>query len=118
MEPRLSFSHRILSSITSTELQKIILLAKRVHNSRSFAERIWAWTLIDKQLYDLVARLGRTGHRRTLEVEVRFTEIDGDPGKYEFTKFLPKFREKGVVTIVDAAHDRVLHSSIAVIGLQ
>ena len=37
----------------------------------------------------------------------------GDPREHDFSKFLPEFREKGVVTVVDADDgDRLLHSSV------
>jgi len=108
----------LLSSITSTELRKVIFPVGYMYNSWIFAARILEWAVIDKRLCDLVARLGRTGYRHTLEVEVRFTEIDDAPGKYEFTQFLPEFRKKGVVTIIDAVHDLVLHSSVVKVELR
>jgi hypothetical protein len=38
--------------------------------------------------------------------------MEDDPGEYDFTEFLPEFREKGIVTIIDAVHgNRVLHPS-------
>jgi len=111
MEPQLCFTNGILSSITSVELQKIIVPARYMRNSRIFALRIEAWDLIDEQLCELVARLGWAGYRHTLEVEVRFAEVEDDPRKYEFTEFLPKFKEKGIVTIIDTVRDLVLHSS-------
>ena len=76
------------------------------------AQRREAWVLIDKQLCQLVDRLCVMGHRHTLEVELRLTEIGNDPEKYDFTNLLLEFREKGVVTVIDAVHgDRLLHSS-------
>ena len=70
------------------------------------------WTLLDEELCGLVDRLRATGYRHILEAELRLTKIEDDPGAWDFTKFLPKFREKGAVTVVDAAHgDRLLHSS-------
>lgn len=48
------------------------------------------------------------GCRHTLEVELRIGRFGGleydvrdDLGKYDFTKFFPEFRERGVVTIAD-----------------
>ena len=68
--------------------------------------------MIDKELCRLVDRLRATGYRHTLEVELRLTKIGHDVRKCVFTKFLPEFREKGIVTIVGGEHgDRVLHSS-------
>ena len=70
------------------------------------------WTLIGEQLCGVVDRLRAAGCTRTLEAELRFTEILGDPEEYDFTTILPEFRAKGVVTIVDVVHgDRLLHSS-------
>jgi len=99
----------LLSSITSTELQKITFRPHDVFNRMFFAHLVEAWDVIDKALCGLVDRLRATGHRYTLEVELRLgtgTEI----GMCDFTKFLPGFGEKGVMTIVDR-EDRVLHSS-------
>jgi len=77
-----------------------------------FPQRAEQWDAIDKELCRLVDRLCATGYHHILEVELRFTEVKADVGKHDFTKFLPKFREKGVVTVIDAVHnDRILHSS-------
>ena len=105
--------HRVLlSSITSTELRKIIFPMRYVHNRVDFAGQMEDWGLADKQLCELVDRLRATGHRHTLEVELRLTAVDDDPGDWDFTKFLSEFGEKGVVTIIDAtADDRLLYSS-------
>ena len=101
-----------LSSITSTELQKIIFIAKYIHDRATFERRMENWGLIDNQLCGLVDRLRATGYCHTLEVELRLTGIYDDPGNYDFTKFLPGFGEKGVVTIIDATDgDRLLRSS-------
>ena len=71
------------------------------------------WTsIIEKQLCGLVDRLRATGYRRTLKVELRVMGVGGDQGEYDFTEFLHRFREKGDVVIIDAAHgDRILHCS-------
>lgn len=37
----------------------------------------------------------------TLEVELQFGDNLGDPGSLGFTTILPKFKEKGVLTIVE-----------------
>ena len=76
-----------------------------------FAQQTGGWALIDRQLCELVDRLYMTGYCHTLEAELRLTEIRSDLGKYDFTEFLPEFREKGVVIVVDAVHgELVLHS--------
>ena len=60
-----------------------------------------AWTSIDEQLCGLVDRLNAMGYLHTLEAEVRLTVIGGyHTVEHDFAKLLPKFREKGVVTII------------------
>jgi len=80
-------------------------------HSRIPTLRIPTWALVEKWLCELVTRLGTAGYRHTLEVEVRLTEPNDDRRRCELTEFLPGFREKGVVTIIDAARDLVLYSS-------
>ena len=107
-----SFHDALLSSITSTELQKIIFPSKYTHTWAKFPQRMSPLALIDECLCGLVDQLCATGYHHTLEAELRLMMIGGDPGQYDFTIFLPAFREKGVATIIDAGHgDRVLHSS-------
>ena len=51
-------------------------------------------------------------YHRTLEVELQFINVNGNPEKLDYATFLPESREKEVVTVVDVVHDdRVLHSS-------
>lgn len=99
----------IFSSITSTELRKITFFVWYMHKWKIFSQRMGAWGLIDKQLCELVDRLCFMGYRHTLEAELRLAEIEGKPGEYDFTGFLPEFRAKGVVTVVHG--DQLLHSS-------
>ena len=109
-----SSAHEVLlSSITSTEFRKVIFPMGWTKDRRSFAQRMEEWNLvIDKQFCGLVDRLRVTGYGHTLVVELRLMEFGVDPGGYDFTEFLPKFREKGVVVVIDTVHgDRVVHSS-------
>ena len=77
-----------------------------------FVPEMEYWTLIDEQLCRLVDRLRARGSHRILEVELRLTKAGDYPIKHGFTKLLPVFREKGVMTITDAAYEgRILHSS-------
>lgn len=100
--------HRaILSSIASTKLQKIIFRAVGMKDWNIFVQKMMAWALVDEQLCELVDRLHAVGYRHTLEVELRFMEIGGDPEKHDFTIFLPRFREKGLVTITDNGTTRL-----------
>ena len=111
---RPNYYHKVtLSSLTSTKFRKVSFLVWYMHNSRVFAQKMEEWGLIDKQLCGLADRLRAMGCCRTLEAELRLTKVRDSPGKYDFTQFLPEFREKGIVTIIDAAHgDRLLHSSV------
>ena len=102
----------LLSSIISTELRKITFSPSYMSDSIIFAQQMEEWAVIDEGLCELVDRLRAAGYRHTLEAELRLTGIGDDPGRWDFTMFLPEFREKGIVTVVDTAHgDRVLHSS-------
>ena len=102
----------ILSSTTSIELRKIIIRARCTHDWETFQLQVEAWALIDEQSCGLVDWLRAVGYPHTLEVELRLSEIRGVPRKYGFATFLPKFMEKGVVTITHGDHDtRLLYSS-------
>ena len=106
-------AHRILLySITSTELRKISFQTRYMDDRSIFSRKVEAWASIDKQLCGLVERLRLMGYHHTLEAELRLETAEDYPGEHTFTRFLPGFREKGTVTIKDAAHrDRVLYSS-------
>ena len=101
----------LLSSITSTELRKITILARHIANWRWFLR--WTELWLDKQLCEVVDRLRATGHRHTLEVELRFINLKCDLSEMCFTELLSEFREKGAVTVMDftCGYVRVLHSS-------
>ena len=88
----------LLSSVTSMEFQKVILSAQYYRNWGVFGRRRGDWVLIDGQLCGLVDRLHAVGCRRTLQVELQIEAID-DPGECDFTVFLPRFKEKGVVSV-------------------
>ena len=54
------------------------------------------------------------GYRNTLEVELRIHEVVSYHGMkhVNFTNVLPKFKEKGVVAVVDVGHgDQIIYSS-------
>ena len=86
----------LLSSISSTELRKIVFLVWP-----EFHQLQEAWVPIDEELCGLADRLRAMGCRHSLEVELRVREAEGDPESYDPIKVLPGFREKGVVTIID-----------------
>lgn len=108
-----SSPHKVFSSIASIELRKVIFPVRYINDWEIFAQQTEAGVLVDEQLCGLVDRLRAMGYRHTLEAELRLIEIGDDPEMYDFTIFLPGFREKGVVTIIDVAHgERLLHSSV------
>jgi len=99
-----SYHEVLLPSITSTELRKIVILPRGGTCSYMlFWGQLRLWASVDKQLCEVVDRLRAMGHPYMLEVELWFTQVEGDPGEIDFTKVLPEFREKGVVTVIDGA---------------
>ena len=99
-----SSDHEVfLPSITSRQLRKIIILTRGEDDSRDFLRQIEPWASVDKHLCEVVDRLRAMGYQHTLEVELRFAELGDDPSGNDFTYVLPKFREKGVVTVIDGA---------------
>lgn len=55
--------------------------------------------MVDKRLCGLVNWLRMAGYRHTLKAELRFLALRRNHEGCKFSEFLPKFREKGVVTI-------------------
>lgn len=108
-----SSSHTTLfSSITSIELRKIVFRVERMFDWKVFPHGLWWWTVVGGRLCALVDRLLAAGYRHSLEVELRLMKVVHYPGEYDFRNLMSRFREKGVVTIIDTVHgDRVLHSS-------
>ena len=97
-----SLAHNvILSSITSTELRKIVFTLWNVEDRRHLIPEMRAWVSTDEQLCGLVDRLHATGYRHTLEVELRLAGIGSGAEKDYYAEFLPEFREKGAVIITD-----------------
>jgi hypothetical protein len=73
-----------------------------------FTQGMEAWAPLDEQLCKLVAWLGRTGYRHTLEVGLRPIEIGEDNLRHRetgLTRVLPGFRKKMFVAIADPFHD-------------
>ena len=102
-----------LSSITSTELRRVSFPAWYGNDAKIFAEQNGDWSLIDKQLSGLVDRLRAEGYCHTLVAELRLMWND-DPGEHDhgeqdFASFLPKFREKGIITFMDTDDGDRLH---------
>ena len=102
----------LLSSITSTGFRKIAFLVTYTFCWRASSDAADRWTWVDEQLCGLADRLRAMGCRHTLEAELRFKGVAGDPEEHGFTNVLPEFQEKGLFTIIDAdLGDRVIYSS-------
>ena len=88
-----------ISSITSTNLQKIVF---GTHHSGPHWDTLLddpCWVPFDDVICGLVDRLRMSGFTRTLEIELLVTFVEF--GEEEFyKKFLPKFKEKGRVRII------------------
>ena len=104
-----SVYYTLFSSITSTELRKVVFVVWNPYGKRHFARELGGWGFIDREMCGLVDRLRATGYRHTLEAEIQVTMGGCYFGRKDFTKCLPKFREKGVTIITTG--DLVLHSS-------
>jgi len=59
------------------------------------------YEVIDDRLCQLVERLRRSGYQHRLEVEYQTYESPQDDVKPDFSRFLLKFREQGLVKIVE-----------------
>ena len=108
------FPYRVLlSSITSTQLRKIVLRVLYPLNRYISQREIQGLAVVDTNLCDMVDRLRVAGYRHTLEVELRFTKVGIDPVRDRCVKLLPEFEEKGVVIITAEGDDgdRVYYSS-------
>ena len=103
------FYEVLLPSITSTVLRKVVILATQAYDPGFFVQRM---ALTDGQLCRVVDRLRAMGYRHTLEVELRFAKVECLPGKDDFTKVFPRFKEKGVVMVINhTCGDLVYRSS-------
>ena len=99
---------QVLPSIASTELREVVIRAGNIDDWWPPPRmELGAWA--DKQLCELVDRLRRIGHRHTLEAKLRFECREVSVSGIDFTAFLPRFREKGIVTIVDNTCNRILY---------
>ena len=96
-----SIHETFLPSITSTELRKIIIQTKQMYG---FLQRMELWASVDKHLCEVVDRLPTTGHHHMLY----FPELETDPSGNDFTKALPRFREKGIVTVICGVYRQLL----------
>lgn len=101
--PPISYDLSLILSVTSTNIRKIELEYWPLSSCPS---------LIDTALSHLVDRLRASGYEHTLELEFRFgpgsAEIHFDA---DLKESFPHFRERGLVTVIDAMGGKMLHSS-------
>jgi hypothetical protein len=96
-----------ISSITSTNLRKLtfsslvpLLMWESLLDNPS-------WTPFDDMVCGLVDRLRASGYANTLEVEFRAVFVEPGEGMHH-EKFLPKFKEKERVRVVEVSSGRFL----------
>jgi hypothetical protein len=90
----------LISSITSTNFRKLILNAKYFIRDSHLDNP--SWMRFDNMLCELIDRLQKSGYRHTLEVELQAEYVELKEGEsLEYQGVLPKFREKGRVSVVE-----------------
>ena len=95
----------IISSITSINLSKIVFALPHLTMRLGHPN----WMDFDGWISALADKLRKLGNKQTLEVEFRFVPVVSD-----LKGFLPKFRERGRVRIVDLSNGQVLELELAV----
>ena len=102
----------VLSTITSTNIRKIVF-----HPFLKADLRDQFWSSLDTELSGLVDRLRASGYQHILDLEFQrdlgFAEMVLGAG---LDRFLPKFREKGRVTISQSGSGRIFYCSDGPIG--
>jgi hypothetical protein len=90
----------LISSITSTNFRKLILNAKYFIRGSHLDNP--SWMRFDNMLCELIDQLQKSGYRHILEVEFRAECVELKEGEsLENQGVLPKFREKGRVSVID-----------------
>ena len=99
----------LLSSITSTNLQKIVFPARYRFNRIDHPAIARYYQTIDDCLCQLVGRLQRSGYKHKLEMVFYVWEVPDD--EEVFKELLPRFREQGLVKFAWWQDERVIYSS-------
>ena len=99
----------LLSSITSTDLQKIVLPARYRFKNRDEPDFTRYHQTVDDCLCQLVERLQGSGYRHKLEVVFHVREVLDD--EEIFKELLPKFKEQGRVKFTWWQDERVIYCS-------
>lgn len=94
----------LISSITSKNFQKLIFIVHRL--TRDTELGFPCWIPFDDTMCGLVDRLQKSRCKHTLEVEFRADTVDlGEELHHD--KFLPKFKEKGRIKIVEVSSGKL-----------
>ena len=104
MEPRKQ-ELVLISSINSTNLRKLVFALPDIYRTRNSLWDSRGWISFDNMICGLVDRLRMSGYRHTLELELQIAYLK--LGKQRHERFLPKFKEKGLVRIVEVLSGRV-----------
>ena len=97
----------LISSITSefTNLRKLIFAPLAVHLRWEFPLRDPCWKALDEVICGIADRLWAPGHKYILEVEFQADIVDLG-GEAHHETFLPMFKEKGRVRVVEVSSGR------------
>jgi len=99
----------LITSITSTNLQKIVLSAQYGFKRKGNPAFESYYQTLDGCLCQLVERLRGLGYEHRLDVVIRISEFPDD--KRVFEEFLPRFREQGRVKLVRERNGKVVYCS-------
>jgi len=100
----------LIASITSTNIRKLVFLTSSIELVISNPNLVRYYEVIDDRLCQLVERLRRSGYQHRLEVEYQTCESPQDDVEPDFSRSLLKFREQGLVKIVET-DGRVIYCS-------
>jgi hypothetical protein len=92
----------LISSITSTNLRKIVFTPTHERLRGGFLSENPCWPHFDDIVCELVDKLCLLGYKSTLEVELWTRKPIEFSGGQDMREFLPKFREKGRVRFWEA----------------
>lgn len=99
----------LIASVTSTNLRKIVFPTRYGFKKGGPAFTMYYKT-IDDSLCRLVERLQGSGYKHRLEMVFHTWEVLDNEG-ISFKEFLPKFKERGQVKLVDGLMNKVVYCS-------
>lgn len=100
----------LIESITSTNLQKIVLPARHGITIKGDLASARYYEEVDDSLCILVERLRELGYKNRLDVVFCIEEVPDDD-EMGFREFLPRFRERGRVILLWGKSEKVVYCS-------